>query len=140
MFVEAGEPIEVPEIYKRDVSSCFNVPVEELEIKDIFEIPQPNGRNRVLPWSDTEGVWSVVHWAIEPVSNYTVIGRAHGDDEATTIVFNDCTRSEALKKFAEDLRPNPDHLAILRENADTPDWDGVYIDAVINSSAPMTLA
>ncbi len=139
MFVEADKPKQVPAIYSRDVPELYGVYEEELVIKDIFEVPQPSGRMRTLPWSDTEGVWSVKDMAIEPISNFTIVGRAHGDDEATTMVFNGVTNSDALEKFTHALRPHLATLKILREQEQNPDWDGVHIDAVIESSAEMTL-
>lgn len=136
MFVEAREPIEVLEIYKRDVPSSFNVPVEDLEIKDVFEVPQPNGRNRVLPWSDTEGVWSVVHLAMEPVSNYTIVGRTYGDDEVSVRIYNDTTESEAAEQFRKELAP--DDISDTTRRLEGDEFTGVYIDTIIRSEAPMS--
>lgn len=65
----------------------------------------------------------------EPVKNYAISGRALGDDEASTLVFNGRTRSAALAAFDVAMRP-----------FDTdPGEVEIFVDAVIESETPLTI-
>lgn len=85
-------------------------------------------RNAVAMASNTE---------VEPVKNYTVVGRAYNDDEVSTRIYNFCTRSDAIAEFTKVIAP--DGASDMAKHLEGEDFDGVFIDAVIESETPMDI-
>ncbi|WP_269581930.1 hypothetical protein [Roseibium sp. Sym1] len=73
----------------------------------------------------------------EPVKNYAVTGRAYGDDEASTRIYNGYTWSVAIAKFNGDLAP--DEIDDTTKFLEGEDFEGVYIDSVIESDSPLQI-
>lgn len=62
------------------------------------------------------------------MTHFAIIGRIHGDDEDTALLYQDCTEEEARATFIEDLRA-----------LDDTDPNDVYISHVLASETPITL-
>lgn len=71
------------------------------------------------------------------MTHFAIIGRINGDDEDTTLLYQDCTEEEARATFIEDLRAlddiDPNDVEGMGEAAD------VYISHVLASETPITL-
>jgi hypothetical protein len=73
----------------------------------------------------------------EPVKNYAVTGRAYGDDEASTEIYNRFTRSAAIAAFKQWIAPNGATAEALKYEGEG--FEGCWIDAVIESDSPLRM-
>lgn len=70
--------------------------------------------------------------------NYiVVIGRMHGDDEDTMLLYGDSTREQAVELFIEDMC-EANHMTKDEHEAEVSKGYGVYINHVLASQSPIT--
>jgi hypothetical protein len=70
--------------------------------------------------------------------HYAVVGRFHGDDEATALAFEAASRDEAVKQFKEEMCAlrNLEPEECKQALSDTPvEHIQVYVDAVFRSDS-----
>ena len=69
-------------------------------------------------------------------NNYTVIvGRMHGDDEATMRSYEHLTQSQAMQEFTNELRR--DAGVFEYEVVAEYEWANVYVDFIFHSDTPI---
>lgn len=72
--------------------------------------------------------------------SYVIVGRRHGDDDATSRVYEAATKIEAMREFADDMLGTEDLAFNQRwaEGSTAADEDEVlYLDAVFSSETPI---